>query len=271
MTDLKDKIVIITGASSGFGEDAARLFAKEGCKVVLAARRLDRLQELAERIQKEGGEAIAVPVDVTELAEIDNMVQTVMDVYGHVDILFNNAGFGRHNWLEAHDPQHDIEPQVNANLLGLINVTRAVLPHMLKRGEGHIINMSSIAGWIAVPTYSIYASTKFGIRGFTDSLRRELAPVGIHVSGIYPAFASTEFSKHSHIPTTRRRLGFLRRLSMPSEYVARRVVGVARSPRRALILPWWYHFFIGLEFLFPSLIDYFVIRIYKHRNSERKE
>ncbi|MBI3737951.1 MAG: SDR family oxidoreductase [Chloroflexi bacterium] len=270
MLELKDKVIIITGASSGFGEDAARLFAKEGCKVVLAARRVDRLQDLAERIQKEGGEALAVPVDVTERADIDSMVQAAIDIYDHIDILFNNAGFGRHDWLENLDPNRDIETQVDANLLGLINVTRAILPHMMKRGKGHIINMSSVAGWIAVPTYTIYASTKFGVRGFTDALRRELAPAGIHVSGIYPAFARTEFSKHSHKTTHRPRLNLLRRFSMSSEYVARRVVQVAKSPRRALILPWWYHFFIGLELFVPGLIDFFVIRIYKHRNLEKK-
>lgn len=270
MNELKDKVVIITGASSGFGEDAACLFAKEGCKVVLAARRVDRLQDLAERIQKEGGEAIAVPMDVIERADIENMVQTAIDLYGRVDILFNNAGFGRHDWVEYLDPNRDIETQVDVNLLGLINVTRAVVPHMLERGEGHIINMSSVAGWIAVPTYTIYASTKFGVRGFTDALRRELAPAGIHVSGIYPAFARTEFGRHSRATSNRPRLSLLRRFSMSSEYVARRVVRVAKSPRRALILPWWYHFFIALELTFPSVIDFFVIRIYRHRNSEKK-
>jgi NADP-dependent 3-hydroxy acid dehydrogenase YdfG len=270
MSELKDKVVIITGASSGFGEQAARLFAREGCKVVAAARRIDRLQALVEKIQSEGGEAIAVPVDITERADIDNMVQSALDIYGHVDILFNNAGFGHHDWLESLDPGRDIETQVNANFLGLINVTRAVLPNMLERGNGHIINMSSVAGWIAVPTYSIYASTKFGVRGFTDALRRELAPAGIHVSGIYPAFARTDFSKASRAKSVRPRLGFLRRFSMSSGYVARRVVQVAKSPRRALILPSWYHFFITLELLFPGLIDFFVIRMFRHRNQEKK-
>ena len=94
-TSLKDKVVIITGASSGFGEDAARLFAKEGCKVVLAARRLDRLQALVSEIQSTGGEAVAIPMDVINRAEVDLMVKSAIDLYGRVDILFNNAGFGR--------------------------------------------------------------------------------------------------------------------------------------------------------------------------------
>ena len=93
---LKDKVVLITGASSGFGKDAAYLFAAEGAKVVLAARRLDRLQRLAESIQRAGGEAFAVPVDITNRAEIDLMIHTVIEIYDQIDILFNNAGFGRH-------------------------------------------------------------------------------------------------------------------------------------------------------------------------------
>src|SRR5512147_757931 len=102
---LNGKVVLITGASSGFGEDAARLFAREGCKVVLAARRLEKLQALADEIQKDGGEAVAIPVDVNESAEIRIMVQTAHDLYGQIDILFNNAGFGAMNWFEELEPQ----------------------------------------------------------------------------------------------------------------------------------------------------------------------
>src|SRR5574341_632341 len=98
--DLTNKVVLITGASSGFGADVARLFAREGCKVVLAARRLDRLQMLAAEIQEDGGEAFAVPVDVSQPAEIEVMVQTALDLYRQIDILFNNAGYGSVDWFE---------------------------------------------------------------------------------------------------------------------------------------------------------------------------
>src|SRR6266540_2457251 len=102
---LRGKVILITGASSGFGEDAARLFAKEGCKVILAARRLEKLQQFAADLQSAGGEAIAIPVDLNEPAEIDVMVQTVLDLYERIDILFNNAGFGSLDWFENLDPQ----------------------------------------------------------------------------------------------------------------------------------------------------------------------
>src|SRR5687767_13212254 len=130
MSNLTNKVVLITGASSGFGEDAARLFAAEGCKVVLAARRMDRLQELSASIQDAGGEAMAIPVDILNHAEIDNMVRTTLDLYGQIDILFNNAGIGRVDWFERFSVERDIETLINVNLTGLIQVTRAVLPNM---------------------------------------------------------------------------------------------------------------------------------------------
>jgi short-subunit dehydrogenase len=193
--DLTNKVVLITGASSGFGQDAARLFAREGCKVVLAARRLDRLQALAAEIQNSGGEALAVPVDVSQPAEIEVMVQTALDLYERIDILFNNAGYGSVDWFENLDPERNIDTIIRVNLIGTMLVTRAVLPNMLERGEGHIINMSSVAGLISAPLLTTYSAGKYGVRAFTDALRREVAPFGIHVSGIYPGPATTEFGK----------------------------------------------------------------------------
>ncbi len=266
MSTLSGNVVLITGASSGFGEDAARLFAKEGCKVVLAARRLDRLQALAKEIQKEGGEAIAIPVDVVDRDEIEMMVQSTIDHYGQIDILFNNAGFGRLDWLENLDPARDIETQMDVNLLGLTQVTRAVLPHMLAQKSGHIINMSSVAGWIAAPLYSIYSATKFGVRGFTDSLRREVAPFGIHVSGIYPGPAATEFGQHTGKNPAKKTFNRFKGLSMTSEYVARRVVNLAKSPRRVVIIPWWYNIVIGLDIFTPALVDWFLKVSFTSRN-----
>lgn len=260
MIDLKDKVVLITGASSGFGYDAAHLFAQAGCRVVLAARRLDRLQALAEEIQSKGGEALAVPVDVTQRAEIEWMTQTVLEVYEQVDILFNNAGFGRLAWLEDLEPEREIATQIQVNLVGMIQVTRAILPHMLQRRQGHIINMSSVAGRIAAPTYTVYAASKFGVRGFTDALRREVAPFGIHVSGIYPGPAHTEFGWGADFQLHKRLYPF-KRIFMPSEKVARRVVELARRPRRSVVIPWWFNLIIWGENTFPAIADW-LIRAY---------
>ncbi|MEW6402608.1 MAG: SDR family NAD(P)-dependent oxidoreductase [Chloroflexota bacterium] len=262
---LKDKVVLITGASSGFGEDAARLFAQAGCKVVLAARRLDRLQAMADKIHREGGEALAIPVDITNSADIENMVETTLLVYEQIDILFNNAGIGRVDWFENHTTERDIELLIHVNLVGLMQVTRAVLPYMLARRRGHIINMSSVAGLIASPLIASYNASKFGVRGFTDALRREVAPLGIHVTGVYPGPATTEFGQHTGSTRTPAYRSVRARFStrMTSEYVARRVVDTARWPRRSLIIPWWFRVLVTLEMLFPAIADWILYRFSK--------
>jgi len=265
---LRDKVVLITGASYGIGADAARLFAREGCLVVLAARSVDRLTVLAEQIRLEGGQALAVPLDVREQSQIDSAVKTVLEHFGHIDILFNNAGLGRLDWFERLDPAADIDNQIDVNLRGLVQLTWAVLPLMLARREGTIINMSSVAGLIAPPTYGIYAATKYGVRGFTDALRREVAPFGVRVTGIYPGPTKTVFSEHSGETAFKRDLKTPDWLYMSSEYVARRIVGLARHPRRKLVIPWYYQVAIGLDGLLPGLVDWllkvlFVARFHK--------
>jgi short-subunit dehydrogenase len=253
---LKDKVVLITGASSGFGEDAAWFFAAEGCKLVLAARRIDRLQALAARLQDEGGEAIAVPVDIVNADDVDNMVKTAIDLYGRIDILFNNAGIGRVDWFEKHSDERDLDMLVRVNLISMMQVTRKVLPYMFKRREGHIINMISVAGLISTPLIASYSASKFGARAFTDSLRREVAPLGIKVSGIYPGPASTEFGSHVGKSKTYGSVRSMLKGRLTSDYVARRVVDVAKRPRRSRIIPWWYRVLVTVDTLFPVLVDW---------------
>jgi NADP-dependent 3-hydroxy acid dehydrogenase YdfG len=262
---LKNKVVLITGASSGFGEEAARLFARQGASVVLAARRIDQLQELVARIHAEGGEAMATPVDVTNGADVQNMVKSVIENYERIDILFNNAGFGRLDWLENFDPARDIRTQIAVNLTGLIEVTHAVLPLMIIQKSGHIINMSSVAGWIGAPLYSVYAATKFGVRGFTDALRREVGVYGIKVSGIYPGAASTEFGQHTGDNVLKHDFKVPAWTMMSAEYVAKKVVHVARYPRRVVIIPWWYHLVFWADYYFPWLVDWVVKEFFVKR------
>jgi hypothetical protein len=252
---LKDKVVLITGASSGFGEDAARLFAREGCRVVLAARRMERLNLLAEEIRAQGGSALPVRLDVSQQTQIDETVATVLKEYGRIDILFNNAGFGRLDWLENLEPARDIDAQIDVNLRGVIQVTRAVLPYMKAQRSGSIINMSSVAGRMAPPLYSIYAATKYGLRGFTEALRREVKPLGIQVCGIYPGGAATEFSQHSGNSKLKRSVKTPAWLRMTSVYVARKVVGLAKHPRRAVVIPCWMQPVIWLDAHLPWLVD----------------
>lgn len=252
---LKGKVAVITGASSGFGESAAIAFAREGCRVVLAARRVERLEQIADRIRTGGGEALVVPLDVSSQPGIDALAKEVMKEFGQVDILFNNAGFGRLDWLETLDPLADINTQLDVNLKGTIQVTRVFLPHMIRQRSGVIINMSSVAGWIPSPLFTIYSATKFGLRGFTEALRREVRPFGIQVCGIYPGGAATEFGSHTGNAQLRKDIKTPARLRLSADYVAKKVVGLARHPRRRLILPWWMGVGTWIEVNFPWLVD----------------
>jgi NADP-dependent 3-hydroxy acid dehydrogenase YdfG len=247
-------VILITGASSGIGAAVARLFCERGWRAVLAARRTDRLEALVQEIQARGGEALAVTTDVTAVGQLERLVKAALDRFGRIDVLFNNAGFGRLDWLEQLDLQADIAAQVGVNLTASIQLTSLVLPHMIARRRGIIINMSSLAGWVGTPTYSVYAASKFGMRGFTEALRREIGGYGVKVCGIYPGGVDTEFAEKAHI---RRRSGLTTPgwLRLDAEDVARAVWGLARRPRRTLILPRLMALAVWANLLFPGLLD----------------
>ncbi len=261
MSLLHGKVVLITGASSGIGAAAARLFAREGCPVVLAARRLDRLEQLAADIKAGGGQALALALDVSQPAQIEAVVNSAIEAFGRLDILFNNAGFGRVDWLEELDPVKDIQSQIAVDLTGVILMARAVLPHMYKQHSGHIINMSSVAGWVATPLYTVYAASKFGVRGFSESLQREASPMGVRVSVVYPGGARTEFIQHAGPGAKKRRFTTPSWLSLSAEDVARSVVGLARHPGRGLVIPWFMVIAKLLNVHFMGLSDFLQTRL----------
>ncbi len=253
---MSDKpVILITGASSGIGEATARLFGAKGYRVVLAARRLDRLEALKAEIERSGGQALPVETDVSSSASIQAMVDKTLATYEQIDILFNNAGFGRTKWLEELDPEKDIAAQVQVNLTGVIQATRAVLPHMIARKSGHIINMGSQAAFVGTPTYTVYAATKFGLRGFSEALRREVGVWGIKVSVIYPGGVATEFGQHTE---AKRKTGITtpKALQLKPDDVAAAVLAVARNPVRGRIIPGISRVAIWFATTFPGINDW---------------
>lgn len=254
-------VILVTGASSGIGAATARLFGSKGYRVVLAARRLERLQELEKEIEENGGKALSVATDLTQLDQIQELVEKSLSSFGQIDILFNNAGFGRTKWLEELDPQRDIELQIQVNLNAVIQMTRAILPHMIERRSGHIINMGSLAGFVGTPTYTIYAATKHGVRGFTEALRREVGVWGIRVSAVYPGGVKTEFSEHTG---AKRKTGITtpKALQLSPEDVARTVFAVARWPKRTAIIPWVSRLGVWFNALAPGLNDWLIERTF---------
>lgn len=192
---LDDSVAIVTGASSGIGEATAEALADRGASVVLAARREERLEALAERIESAGGDTLVVPTDVTDEGDLDELVQATTDEFGRIDVLVNNAGVMLLEPLERAE-RSNLRQMVEVNLLGLMNLTHAVVPIMQEQGEGHVVNLSSVAGRIAYANSSGYNATKFGVNGFTEALRQEVADDGIRTTLIEPGAVETELPTH---------------------------------------------------------------------------
>ena len=194
--DLSGKVVAITGASSGIGAATARLCAQSGAAVALGARRADRIEALAAEIEAAGGVATAIAVDIAAEAQAQGFVTTAHDRLGRVDALVNNAGVMLLGPVEGADTEH-WRRMIDVNVLGLLYCTHAALPLMREQGEGHIVNVSSIAGRRASFGSAVYNLTKFGVTGFSEALRQEALNSGVRVTIVEPGFVETELLGHN--------------------------------------------------------------------------
>ena len=193
---LNGKVALVTGASSGIGAATAVKLASQGVKVGLAARRVPKLKERVKEIEAAGGQAMAIEMDVVNPASVRAGVDALVKAYGGIDILHNNAGLMPASDIETLkvDEWHRM---VDVNIKGVLNSTAAVLPHLISRGEGHIINTSSIAGRKVFPGLSIYCATKHAITAFSEGLRLEIAPKHkIRVTCIQPGAVDSELFEH---------------------------------------------------------------------------
>lgn len=192
---LTNKVAIVTGASSGIGAATAIALAKEGAKVVIAARRSDRLEAIAQTIRDNGGEVLAIVMDATNEAQIHDMVNQTQAKWGMVDILINNAGIMLIGMIDGANPE-DWRRMFDLNVLGLMYATHAVLPIMKAQKKGQIVNISSIAGRTARPGFGVYSATKFAVNAFSESLRQEVYQDNIRVTVIEPGIVATELPNH---------------------------------------------------------------------------
>jgi short-subunit dehydrogenase len=250
--DLSGATAVITGASAGIGEATAVAFARRGTRVVLAARRLDRLEELAERIQEHGGTALAVRCDVGDPKQVAALPVVVREAFGRCDVLVNNAGIpGGGEFADLSLEQ--IEEVVRVNLLGVLYGTRAFWPAMAAQGRGHVVNVASLAGRFATPGASVYSATKHAVVAFSESLNVSTRRHGVLITSVNPAFVPTEGFPNAGRPSI---------VTLTPERVAEAIVKVVRegiAPEYSV--PRWVAPLQAFRVLTPPLYRWAVDRI----------
>jgi NADP-dependent 3-hydroxy acid dehydrogenase YdfG len=227
MLNVENKVVIITGASSGIGEATAKLLAKNGAKVVLGARRIDRLETIAKEIHAEGGIAEYQALDVTQRSQLAEIVQFAKDKFGRIDVIFNNAGVMPLSLIKDLKVE-EWDKMINVNIHGVLNGIAAVLPVMEAQGGGQIINNASIAAHTVGPTSAVYSATKYAVWAISDGLRQESK--NIRVTIISPGVTETELGSDITDEASQGFLKELRKTALSSDAIAKAVLYAVSQP-----------------------------------------
>jgi NADP-dependent 3-hydroxy acid dehydrogenase YdfG len=228
--NIKGKVVVITGASSGLGEASARLLSAEGATVVLGARRADRLQSLAKELTARGGKALALETDVTDRNQVKRLVDTAVKSYGRIDVIINNAGLMPQSLL-ASLKVDEWDRMIDVNIKGVLYGIAAVLPHMQRQKAGHIINVSSVAGHKVGPGGAVYSATKHAVRALSEGLRQEVKPYNIRTTVISPGAVATELPNTVTDPAVAGRIQKLyEEVAIPADSFARAVIFAMSQP-----------------------------------------
>lgn len=253
MQKLVNKNIVITGASSGLGKEIALQSAALGANVVLVARSLDRLLELQLDIEsKFGVKVCSFQLDVSDGIQINTIFTEIEQKVGHIDILVNNAGFGL--FEEAHEINLDeAKRMLDVNVFGLIACTKMVVPSMIRRKSGHIINIASQAGKVATPKSSVYAATKHAVLGFTNGLRLEMAEHNVFVTSVNPGPIATNFFDIADASGTY--VKNVQKYMLKPEQVAQAVVSTMLTNKREINLPRWMNLGTVFYSMFPRVFE----------------
>jgi NADP-dependent 3-hydroxy acid dehydrogenase YdfG len=228
MSGLQEKVVVITGASSGIGEATARLLARNGARVVVGARRTDRLEALVSAIRSEGGTAEYQAVDVTKREQVESLVRLARSKFGRVDVIVNNAGIMPLSPLEALKVD-EWDRMIDVNVKGLLYGIAAGLPIFREQRSGHFINVSSIGGHVVVPTGAVYCATKFAVRAISDGLRQEVGR-DVRVTIISPGVVESELAGTISDAGARKAMEEFRATAIPADAIARAILFAVEQP-----------------------------------------
>src|SRR5215469_1766146 len=228
--NIEGKIVVITGASSGLGEATARLLSAQGASVVLGARRIERLRELADELSRRGGKALVVPTDVIQCDQVKRLVDAAVQTYGRIDVMINNAGLMPQAPLERLKID-EWNRMIDVNIKGVLYGIAAALPHMKQQKAGHFINVSSVAGHRVGPGFAVYAATKYAVRALSEGLRQEVKPYNIRTTVISPGAVATELPDSVTDPDASKRIRtFYEQVAVPADSFARAVAFAMSQP-----------------------------------------
>jgi len=224
------KVVLITGGSSGLGEASARLLSSPGARVVLGARRQDRIRAVADELTKGGGKALAVTTDVIDRAQVKKLVDPAVQTYGRIDVMINNAGLMPQALLEQLQID-EWDRMIDVNIKGVLYGIAAALPYMKEQKAGHFINVSSVAGHKVGPGFAVYAATKHAVRALSEGLRQEVKPYNIRTTVISPGAVSTELPNSITDPVAAERVRkFYADAAIPADAFARTVAFAIGQP-----------------------------------------
>ena len=228
MAGISGKVVVITGASSGIGEATAKELARRGARVVLGARRTDRLEALAASIEAEGGTALVQATDVTDLEAVRQLAQRALDAFGQIDVFVNNAGVMPLSPLDQLKVD-EWNTMIDVNIRGVLHGIAAALPHFKARKTGQFVNVSSIGGRVAMASAAVYCGTKFAVHAISEALRQEVGGE-IRVTIVAPGVVESDLASTITDPSTQKLMDDFRRIAIPPEAIARAIAFAIEQP-----------------------------------------
>jgi NAD(P)-dependent dehydrogenase (short-subunit alcohol dehydrogenase family) len=255
MRSLQGAVVAVTGASAGIGRECAVAFAREGARVAVAARRLDRLEAVAEAVRAAGSEAFVMAADVARSDDVRRFVEGTVARFGRLDVLVNNAGYGVRGRVEETPPE-SYEKLMAVNFFGTVYGCQAAIPVMRRQGSGVIINVSSIVGHRALPGGAAYAASKAAQISLTESLRAELRGTGVYACSVHPVGTETEFGEVAERESPGQAGGGAIGPQQSAAAVARSIVACARRPRPEVYPYPLARALVWLNALSPALVDW---------------
>jgi len=263
--DFKNKVVLITGASSGIGKQTAIEFAKLGSSIILVARRKNKLEQVENELKQFNVNTLVCVCDVSKKDQVDELSKIVLQKFDSVDILVNNAGFAIYG-LVSDLSINEIESQMETNYFGMIYCVKNFLPLMLKKKSGHIVNVASVGASFSVPGVSSYCATKFAMLGFSEGLKHELYGTGVGLTVVSPIMVRTPLFEH---PSFTNFSKFSTGVSLSSETVAKTIIKASNSSRLEIVVPSVARAVIWFKQTFPFLINPIVGRIFRKQLTKK--